>query len=117
VADTGLCFILPNEDLPEGGAAAVGNKAWNLMRLAQAGLPVPPGFVLPTAWCRTSRDPAALRQALATGIARLEAATGLGFGFARRPLLVSVRSGAAVSMPGMLETVLDIGLNERSVED
>ena len=39
MADTGLCFILPNEDLPEGGAAAVGNKAWNLMRLAQAGLP------------------------------------------------------------------------------
>jgi len=116
VADTGLCFILPNEALPEGGAAAVGNKAWNLMRLAQAGLPVPPGFVLPTAWCRTSRDPAALRQALATGIARLEAATGLGFGLARRPLLVSVRSGAAVSMPGMLETLLDVGLNERSVE-
>ena len=54
--------------------------------------------------------------ALATGIARLEAATGLGFGFARRPLLVSVRSGAAVSMPGMLETVLDFGPNERSGE-
>ncbi|MGA3399322.1 MAG: PEP/pyruvate-binding domain-containing protein [Acetobacteraceae bacterium] len=114
--DTDLCFILPNEALPAGGAAAVGNKAWNLMRLAQAGLPVPPGFVLPTAWCRASRDPAALRQTLAAGIARLEAATGLGFGSARRPLLVAVRSGAAVSMPGMLETVLDVGLNSRTVE-
>jgi len=116
MSDPGLCFILPGEALPEGGADAVGNKAWNLMRLAQAGLPVPPGFVLPTAWCRMSRDPAALRHALAAGIARLEAATGLGFGSARRPLLVAVRSGAAVSMPGMLETVLDIGLNASSVE-
>jgi pyruvate, orthophosphate dikinase len=116
VADTDLCFILPNGPLPAGGADAVGNKAWNLMHLAQAGLPVPPGFVLPTAWCRVPRDPTALRQALASGIARLEAATGLRFGSARRPLLVAVRSGAAVSMPGMLETVLDIGLNASSVE-
>ena len=116
MADAGLCFILPGEALPEGGADAVGNKAWNLMLLAQAGLPVPPGFVLPTAWCRAPRDPAVLRHALADGIARLEVATGLRFGSARRPLLVSVRSGAAVSMPGMLETVLDIGLNARSAE-
>jgi pyruvate,orthophosphate dikinase len=116
VADPELCFILPGEALPAGGPAAVGNKAWNLMLLAQAGMPVPPGFVLPTGWCRTPPDPAALRQALADGIARLEAATGLRFGSARRPLLVAVRSGAAVSMPGMLETVLDIGLNPGSVE-
>ncbi len=116
MADTDLCFILPDEALPDGGADAVGNKAWNLMRLVRAGLPVPPGFVLPTAWCRVRRDPAALRQALAAGIARLEAATGLAFGSVRRPLMVSVRSGAAVSMPGMMETVLDIGLNAGSVE-
>ncbi len=65
--------------LAKGGAEEVGNKAWNLMRMAQAGLPVPPAFVLPTGWrLRTGpeRD-AALRQALADGIARLEAATGL----------------------------------------
>jgi len=116
VADTDIRFILPNEALPEGGAEAFGNKAWNLMRLAQAGLPVPPGFVLPTAWCHAARDPGTVRAALAAGIARLEAATGLGFGSARRPLLVSVRSGAAVSMPGMMETVLDVGLNASSVE-
>ena len=88
------------------------------MRMAQAGLPVPPAFVLPTGWClRTGpeRD-AALRRALAEGIARLESATGLGFGASRRPLLVSVRSGAAVSMPGMMETVLDVGLNAETVE-
>ena len=120
MSDLDLAFILPNAPLPEGGAQAFGNKAWNLMRLATAGLPVPPGFVLPTAWCRASRegrlDDAALRDALARGIDRLEAATGLGFGSIRRPLLVSVRSGAADSMPGMLETVLDVGLNARSVE-
>lgn len=113
-------FILPGETLPPGGAAAVGNKAWNLMRMANAGLQVPPGFVLTTDWYGALRagtqDAAALRHALAGGITRLEAATGLGFGSARRPLLVSVRSGAAASMPGMLETVLDVGLTPRAVE-
>ena len=53
VADAPRClFILPGETLPAGGAEAVGGKAWNLMRMAQAGLPVPPGFVLTTDWCR-----------------------------------------------------------------
>ncbi len=113
MADPNLCFILPDAKPPEGGAEAVGNKAFNLMRLAQAGLPVPPAFVLPTSWCRARRhgdaDGHALHEALCAGIARLEAATGLGFGASRRPLLVSVRSGGAISMPGMMETVLDVG--------
>ncbi len=113
-------FILPHAPLPANGAATVGNKAWNLMRLAGAGLPVPPGFVLTTAWCGALRDGTvqadALRSALSAGVARLEGATGLEFGSLRRPLLVSVRSGAANSMPGMLETVLDVGLNARSVQ-
>ncbi len=106
--------------LPAGGKEVVGNKAWNLMRMAKAGLPVPPGFVLPTEWCRLHRagrlQPDALRRTLDIGIARLEAATGLGFGASRRPLLVSVRSGAAASMPGMMETVLDIGLNPQTID-
>ena len=88
------------------------------MLMAQAGLPVPPAFVLPTSWCRRNqpaRGPL-LRQTLAEGIAGLETATGLAFGATRRPLLVSVRSGAAVSMPGMMETVLDVGLNMETVE-
>ncbi len=110
-----LHLILPGAGLAEGGAQAVGNKAWNLMRMAQAGLPVPPAFVLPTSWCTADRS-TRLPEVLAAGIARLEAATGLTFGAARRPLLVSVRSGAAVSMPGMMETVLDVGLNAQSVE-
>ncbi|WPP02909.1 PEP/pyruvate-binding domain-containing protein [Methylocella tundrae] len=108
--------ILPGAPLAPGGAEEVGNKAWNLMRLAQAGLPVPPAFVLPTSWRgRVAPDDEALRLALTEGVARLEAASGLSFG-GRRPLLVSVRSGAAVSMPGMMETVLDVGLNAETVE-
>ena len=85
-----LYSILRGTAPASGGAQEVGNKAWNLMRLAQAGLPVPPAFVLPTAWCRhaQSKDEPMLRLALAKGIARLETATGLGFGAARRPLLV-----------------------------
>ena len=110
--------ILPGAAPAKGGAAEVGNKAWNLMLMAQAGLPVPPAFVLPTSWCRRTKpsDEPLMRGALAAGIARLETATGLAFGAERRPLLVSVRSGAAVSMPGMMETVLDVGLNAETVE-
>jgi len=113
-----LYLILPGQALPDGDTEEVGNKAWNLMRMTQVGLPVPAAFVLPTSWCgRTqTRDEPALRRALDEGIARLEAATGLGFSAARKPLLVSVRSGAAVSMPGMMETVLDVGLNLETVE-
>jgi pyruvate, orthophosphate dikinase len=111
--------ILADAMLPRGGAKSVGNKAWNLLRLAKAGLAVPAGFVLPTSWCRRQHgggNDGELRATLRAGITRLEAATGLGFGSARRPLLVSVRSGGAVSMPGMLETVLDVGLNRHSID-
>ena len=110
------CYsILPRAPLPKGGVEEVGNKAWNLMRMAAAGLSIPAAFVLPTAWCRRYRagqlTQAELAETLADGIATLETATGLRFGSSQRPLLVSVRSGAAVSMPGMMETVLDVGLN------
>ena len=113
-----LYTILPGSPLPKGGAQEVGNKAWGLLRMAQAGLPIPPAFVLPTAWCQRTQtaDQPVLRQTLAAGITRLQAAAGLEFGASRRPLLVSVRSGAAVSMPGMMETVLNIGLNAVTVE-
>lgn len=112
--------IAPGSALPPGGAGEVGNKAWNLMRMASASIPVPPGIVLPTSWCREYRagrlPETSLTELLASPLAALETATGLGFGCSRRPLLVSVRSGAAVSMPGMLETVLDIGLNSRTAD-
>jgi pyruvate,orthophosphate dikinase len=89
--------ILPHSALPKDGAQAVGNKGWNLMLMANAGLPVPPAFVLPTGWCcQITKDTEnkQLREVLASEISALENATGLGFGSPRRPLLVSVRSGA-----------------------
>ena len=107
------------------GSAAVtrelaGSKAAELWHMAKLGLDVPPAFVLPTTLCAgvNANEPAALeavKSGLARGIAWLEERTGRRFGDSRAPLLVSVRSGAAVSMPGMLQTVLDIGLNEESV--
>lgn len=95
----------------------VGNKAANIAAMARMGLPVPPAFVLPVAFnAKLAKGKpkalAALDDALSEGIAFLEARTGRRFGDRRRPLLVSVRSGAARSMPGMLETVLDVGATE-----
>lgn len=95
-----------------------GFKAHNLMRMAAMGLPVPQGFVLATDWCRTAQNNEAeayLLSVLQSRIRNLEQASGLGFGSPRRPLLVSVRSGAPVSMPGMMETVLNVGLNDISL--
>jgi pyruvate,orthophosphate dikinase len=115
-----LYAIAPGAVLPPGGAAEVGNKAFNLMRMAEAGLTVPPGFVLPTGWCRRQRAglniPDALARSLREGMSALEPRGKRRFGCERAPLLVSVRSGAAVSMPGMMETVLDVGLNAASTE-
>jgi pyruvate, orthophosphate dikinase len=101
-------------------ADMVGGKAANLARMAALGLPVPPAFVLPISLCAAtvSGDSTALAhivEGLAEGIAFLESATGRRFGDRRRPLLVSVRSGAARSMPGMLETVLDVGCTAAAV--
>jgi len=92
----------------------VGSKAANLARIAALGLPIPPAFVLPIEVCAGIAEAGGaaerpLAEALNEGIAFLETATGRKFGDRRRPLLVSVRSGAAVSMPGMLNTVLDVG--------
>lgn len=98
----------------------VGFKAHNLMRMAAMGLPVPQGFVLATDWCRAAQRvtgiDAHLPAVLRSRIDSLEQTTGLEFGSARRPLLVSVRSGAPVSMPGMMETVLNVGLNDATLE-
>jgi pyruvate, orthophosphate dikinase len=98
----------------------IGAKAANLAHMAALGLPVPPAFVLPISLCAAiaAGDPQARRSLakdLAEGITFLEAATGKTFGDRRRPLLVSVRSGAARSMPGMLDTVLDVGCTPAAV--
>ena len=113
-------YIIGPGPLPQISAAEAGNKAWNLMRMAAAGLRVPAGFVLPTKWTewiKTDLESGGeLRRALQGGIQTLEKLTSLSFGSPWRPLLVSVRSGAAVSMPGMMETILNIGLNASSVQ-
>jgi len=105
---------------PPPPAALVGAKAAELARMMALGLPVPPAFVLPTSFCaaviRGDADALeALADAARKGIAWLERATGKKFGDARAPLLVSVRSGAEKSMPGMMDTLLDVGLNGESV--
>ncbi|MGB8277923.1 MAG: PEP/pyruvate-binding domain-containing protein [Methylovirgula sp.] len=97
-----------------------GSKAAQLWRMAQLGLDVPPAFVLPTTLCAPvnamEKDAlAAVQHGLDKGIAWLEEVTGRRFGDSRIPLLVSVRSGAAASMPGMLQTILNVGLNDETV--
>lgn len=101
---------------PGTGASAdvLGGKGHGLVVLRRLGLPVPAGFVIDARACRAFlRDgtlPAGLDAELSAAVRRLEAATGRRFGAGPRPLAVSVRSGAAVSMPGMMSTVLDLGL-------
>ncbi len=96
--------------------ALVGGKAANLGVMArELGLPVPPGFAITTATCRTflaTGWPDGLDAELRTRMRDVEAAVGRGFGDAADPLLVSVRSGAPVSMPGMMDTILNLGLND-----
>jgi len=98
-----------------GSADDMGFKAFNLARMAHIGLKVPEAFVLGTTICRDylrhpARSQAALHDLLVEMLRRLEAASRLAIGGARKPLLVSVRSGAPVSMPGMMDTVLNVGL-------
>ena len=107
----------------EGGADMrnlLGGKGANLAEMASIGLPVPPGFTITTEVCtafyKNDRNyPAELRGQLAEALARIEKSVGLTFGDQKRPLLVSVRSGARVSMPGMMDTVLNLGLNDATV--
>ncbi len=101
-------------------AEAVGAKAANLARMAALGLPVPPAFVLPIEFCAAILGgETAARQALCDGLSDgikfLEQTTGKRLGDRRQPLLVSVRSSAAQSMPGMLDTVLDVGCTSAAV--
>ena len=99
----------------------LGGKGCELAEMTNLGIPVPPGFTITTqAWARYTRGgrrlPEGLWEQTQAGLDKLEHDAGLGFGDPRRPLLVSVRSGARVSMPGMMETVLNLGLNDATVE-
>jgi pyruvate, orthophosphate dikinase len=99
----------------------LGGKGANLAEMASIGLPVPPGFTITTEVCtwfyeHGKQYPEDLRAQVTEALARVEEAVGNRFGDARKPLLVSVRSGARVSMPGMMDTVLNLGLNDQTVE-
>ncbi|MHC4447721.1 MAG: pyruvate, phosphate dikinase, partial [Planctomycetota bacterium] len=98
----------------------LGGKGANLAEMSNVGLPVPPGFTLTTQTCHDYQTndekwPEGLEEELDANIAKLEQTTGRRLGDKDNPLLVSVRSGAAVSMPGMMDTVLNLGLNDQSV--
>lgn len=101
--------------------ARLGGKGANLAEMSSIGLPVPPGFTISTETCRFYSDnegrwPGELDEQVREGIAHIVAEMGAEFGDSENPLLVSVRSGAAVSMPGMMDTVLNLGLNDVAVE-
>ncbi len=103
-----------------GDKALLGGKGANLAEMASIGLPVPPGFTISTEMCgRYYKEgesfPESLRDEVTNGIAHIEQVTGKAFGDVGDPLLVSVRSGARVSMPGMMDTVLNLGLNDDTV--
>jgi pyruvate,orthophosphate dikinase len=98
----------------------LGGKGANLAEMTGLGVPVPPGFTLTTEACRhyliSDELPEGARGEVDRALARLEKMTGKQFGGSTDPLLVSVRSGAAISMPGMMDTILNLGLNDKSVE-
>src|SRR6516164_7615427 len=108
----------------EGRAAMrelLGGKGANLAEMASLKLPVPPGFTISTRVCNYYYDnqssyPKGLAAGVKKSVARMEKALGRSFGDATNPLLVSVRSGARVSMPGMMDTVLNLGLNDETVK-
>jgi pyruvate,orthophosphate dikinase len=109
------------DDKGGGDKNLLGGKGANLDGMAAIGLPVPPGFTITTEVCTAyyaggERYPDSLTEQVAGGIAHIESVTGRRFGDPANPLLVSVRSGARVSMPGMMDTVLNLGLNDATVE-
>ncbi|HEV2131979.1 MAG TPA: PEP/pyruvate-binding domain-containing protein, partial [Longimicrobiaceae bacterium] len=100
--------------------ALLGGKGANLAEMTRIGVPVPPGFTITTEACRHylrhHRHPEGLREEVERNLRQTEEVTRKTFGGGSNPLLVSVRSGAAVSMPGMMDTILNLGLNDRTTE-
>ncbi|HEX68407.1 MAG TPA: pyruvate, phosphate dikinase [bacterium] len=99
----------------------LGGKGANLAEMARLGIPVPPGFTITTEACtyfyqNNGQYPEGLKEQVLEGMKRIEEEVGRKFGDSQNPLLVSVRSGARVSMPGMMDTVLNLGLNDETVK-
>jgi pyruvate,orthophosphate dikinase len=99
--------------------ALLGGKGANLAEMTNMGIPVPPGFTISTDVCAFYKDPqrypAEIQGEVDEAVAKMESTLGLTFGDPEKPLLMSVRSGAAISMPGMMDTVLNLGLNDETV--
>ncbi|MDH5245952.1 MAG: pyruvate, phosphate dikinase [Betaproteobacteria bacterium] len=113
-------FIYTFEEGDRNDRMLLGGKGANLCAMTQIGLNVPPGFVITTVACLAFLDsqrlPDGLMDGVRTHIATLERKSGKGFGSPANPLLVSVRSGSAMSMPGMMDTILNLGLNAATLE-
>lgn len=111
-------WLLPidGESLPD--KELIGGKAWSIARMSALGLPVPPAFVITTRACGHvlghGQEPEELAAEIQGGVAWLETQSGRRFGQGPKPLLVSVRSGAPISMPGMMDTVLNLGINDET---
>jgi pyruvate, orthophosphate dikinase len=114
-------YVYDFDEPTEGGRQLLGGKGIGLAEMTQLGIPVPAGFTITTDACRAymaagKELPEGLEEEIDEHLARLEETTGKHFGDADDPLLVSVRSGAAVSMPGMMDTILNLGLNDEATE-
>jgi len=114
-------FVYDFVERSEGGRELLGGKGVGLAEMTQLGVPVPAGFTITTDACRGYMQngktlPNGLEPEIEEHLRALEERTGKRFGDPQNPLLVSVRSGAAVSMPGMMDTILNLGLNDESVE-
>ena len=111
---TGRKYIYTFEEGDGKNKMLLGGKGANLCEMTQIGLNVPPGFTVTTEACLTYLEaqhlPDGLMDDIRRHMAALEKKTGKGFGSAANPLLVSVRSGSAMSMPGMMDTILNLGL-------
>src|SRR6201992_369094 len=115
VTGVGAGFTRTFETADPDAVDALGGKGAGLARMTQQGLRVPPGYVVSTAACRSylaqGRMPDGLEAELHTQLAALEERSGKTFGAGPLPLLLSVRSGAPISMPGVVDTILDLGLS------
>src|SRR5437763_4030648 len=114
-------YVYDFDEPSNGGRDLLGGKGVGLAEMTRMGVPVPAGFTITTDACRAymangKAVPDGLDEEIEEHLGRLEELTGKRFGDAGDPLLVSVRSGAAISMPGMMDTILNLGLNDDAVE-
>ncbi|HEX2432452.1 MAG TPA: PEP/pyruvate-binding domain-containing protein, partial [Gaiellaceae bacterium] len=114
-------YVYDFDEPADGGRDLLGGKGIGLAEMTQLGVPVPAGFTITTDACRAymasgGELPEGLEAEVDAHLARLEQTTGKHFGDPDDPLLVSVRSGAAVSMPGMMDTILNVGLNDEAAD-